>query len=83
MAVARVAVGRLALSVRTFCIWRLTIMKDASRKNMMSISGMISSRVSSCGKGERIFMGYGAGTFAFTAANREGDLLDASTADRL
>jgi hypothetical protein len=42
--VASVAVGRIGLDVRTICICRLIIMNDASRKNMMSISGMISSR---------------------------------------
>jgi hypothetical protein len=31
---------------------RLTIMKEASRKNMTSISGMISSRVFFSGRGE-------------------------------
>src|SRR5258708_39272607 len=41
---ANVAVGRLALRVCTFCICRLTIMKEASRKNIMSIKGMISMR---------------------------------------
>src|SRR5437868_5412098 len=54
--VARVAVGRLALSIRTFCIWRLTIMNEASRKNMMSISGIISNRVRVLRSGERSFI---------------------------
>ena len=53
---ARVAVGRLALRVRTFCICRLTIMNEASRKNMMSIKGMISRRAFFRRMGERIFM---------------------------
>src|ERR1700690_622736 len=54
--VASVAVGRLDLTVRTICICKQTIMNDASRKNMMSISGMISSRDFFSGMGVRIFM---------------------------
>ena len=58
LAVASVAVGRLALSVRTFCICQAHHhMNDASRKNMMSISGMISRRVFRQGKGEQNFHG--------------------------
>src|SRR2546429_858861 len=35
------------------CVWlKLTIMKLASRKNMMSINGMISMRARLCGIGE-------------------------------
>jgi hypothetical protein len=37
--------GRLSLMVCWRVMVRLTIMKEARRKNMMSISGMISSRV--------------------------------------
>jgi hypothetical protein len=38
-------------------VWlRLTIMKLARRKNMMSISGMISIRACFLGIGDRIFM---------------------------
>src|SRR2546421_4274407 len=38
-------------------VWlRLTIMKLASRKNMMSINGMISIRACFFGMGDRIFM---------------------------
>ena len=54
--VANVAVGRFAFTVRTICICRLIIMNDASRKNMMSISGMISSRDFFSRTGVRIFM---------------------------
>ena len=40
-------------------VWlRLTIMKLASRKNMMSINGMISIRAFLCGMGERDFHRY-------------------------
>jgi len=40
------------------CAWlRLTIMKLARRKNMMSINGMISIRARLCGMGEASFMG--------------------------
>ena len=38
------AEGRLTLMFWVRSICRLTIMKEASRKNMMSISGMISIR---------------------------------------
>ncbi len=39
------------------CVWlRLTIMKLARRKNMMSIKGMISMRALLCGIGEDSFM---------------------------
>jgi hypothetical protein len=40
------------------CTWlKLTIMKLASRKNMMSIKGMISMRAFLCGMGELTRMG--------------------------
>ena len=44
---------------------RLAIMKDASRKNMISISGMISIRALRCGNGEPIFIyhSFGRGRF--------------------
>src|SRR5258708_6758806 len=39
------------------CVWlRLTIMKLASRKNMISIKGMISIRALLCGTGEETFI---------------------------
>src|ERR1700730_10047806 len=38
-------------------IWRLTIIKDASRKNMISIKGMITSRECFFGTGDVIFIG--------------------------
>ncbi len=38
-------------------VWlRLTIMKLARRKNMISINGMISMRAFLCGIGDRIFI---------------------------
>src|SRR5947209_18316743 len=41
---------------------RLAIKKEASRKNMMSISGMISIRAFLCGNGEPIFICNGSAT---------------------
>ena len=39
------------------CVWlRLTIMKLARRKNMISINGMISMRARLCGIGEETFI---------------------------
>src|SRR5260221_14097971 len=52
LAVASVAVGRFAFTVRTICICKLIIMNDASRKNMMSISGMITIRAQRFGMGD-------------------------------
>jgi hypothetical protein len=41
------------------CTWlKLTIMKLASRKNMMSINGMISIRAFLRGIGELMYIGY-------------------------
>src|ERR1041384_326009 len=53
---AAVAVGRSILIDCNLIMVRLAIMKEASRKNMMSISGMISMRAFLCGNGEPIFM---------------------------
>src|SRR2546430_12098811 len=53
---AAVAVGRSILIDCSLIIVRLAIMNEASRKNMMSISGMISIRAFLCGNGEPIFM---------------------------
>ena len=72
------AVGRFAFSVRTFCICKLIIMNDASRKNMMSISGMISSRDCFCGNGRADFHWCG---WISAAADHERDFLDARAAD--
>src|SRR5205085_8173062 len=59
---AAVAVGRSILIDCSLIIVRLAIMNEASRKNMMSISGMISIRAFLCGRGEPIFMaGHSAG----------------------
>src|SRR5438552_2551908 len=57
--VAVVAVGRSILMDWSLIMLRLAIMNEASRKNMMSISGMISMRAFLWGKGEPIFMGSG------------------------
>src|SRR2546421_163369 len=54
--VAIVAVGRSILMDCMRIIVRLAIMKDASRKNMMSMSGMISMRAFFSGNGEPSFM---------------------------
>jgi hypothetical protein len=48
-AVAVVAVGRFTRTPLKFTMLRLTSMNAASRKNMMSISGMISMRASLSG----------------------------------
>src|SRR3989442_14859883 len=53
---AAVAVGRSILIDWSLIIVRLAIMNEASRKNMMSISGIISMRAFLCGNGEPIFM---------------------------
>src|SRR5260221_8995277 len=53
---AWVAVGRLTEMVCCLCMVRLTIMNEARRKNMMSMSGMISSRAFFFGSGETIFI---------------------------
>ena len=53
---AAVAVGKSILIDCSLIIVRLAIMKEASRKNMMSINGMISIRAFLCGRGEPIFM---------------------------
>src|SRR5260370_41976658 len=53
---ACVAVGRFTWMVCCLCMVRLTIMNEASRKNIMSISGMISSRAFLWRKGETIFI---------------------------
>src|SRR5947207_6333212 len=53
---AAVAVGRSILIDCSLIIVRLAIMNEASRKNMMSISGMISMRAFLCGNGEPIFI---------------------------
>src|ERR1700677_2934504 len=53
---AGTSVGRLILSDFTRTMSKLTIMKAASRKNMMSISGMISMRPRLCGNGETSFI---------------------------
>src|SRR5260370_31804466 len=53
---AAVAVGRSILIDCSLIIVRLAIMNEASRKNMMSISGIISIRAFLCGNGEPIFM---------------------------
>ena len=45
--------GRLTLMFAVLLISRLTIMNDASRKNMMSISGMMTIRDAAFGMGER------------------------------
>jgi hypothetical protein len=44
------------LTDSSFIMLRLAIMKEASRKNMISIRGMISIRAFLWGKGERIFI---------------------------
>jgi hypothetical protein len=49
---AEVAVGKLTSIAFMFIIVRLTNMNEASKKNMMSISGMISMRALLCGTGE-------------------------------
>src|SRR5713226_9136040 len=53
---AAVAVGRSILIDWSLIIVRLAIMNEASRKNMMSISGIISMRAFLSGNGEPIFM---------------------------
>src|SRR5438552_18224939 len=53
---AAVAVGRSILIDCSLIIVRLAIMNEAIRKNMMSISGIISMRAFLCGNGEPIFM---------------------------
>src|SRR5213594_358283 len=53
---ATVAVGRFILSDWSRIMLRLASMKDASRKNMMSMSGMISIRAFLCGHGEPILI---------------------------
>src|ERR1039457_6701997 len=52
-----VADGRLTLMFAVRLICKLIIMKDASRKNMMSISGMMTIRERRLGMGEIIFIG--------------------------
>ena len=79
--VARVAVGRLALSVRTFCICRLTIMNEASKKNMMSIKGMISRRVRLARQWASEFSWHVVGLRS--AADHERHLLNPRAADGL
>ena len=49
--VAVVAVGRFTFTLFMFTMLRLTSMNAASRKNMMSIKGMISIRASLSGGG--------------------------------
>src|SRR5580698_9350436 len=49
--VAEVAVGRFTWTLFRFTMLRLTSMNDASRKNMMSISGIISIRASVLSEG--------------------------------
>src|SRR5258708_29378556 len=44
---------------------RLAIMNDASKKNMMSINGMISIRAFLCGNGVPIFIGGFSGRLSF------------------
>src|SRR2546426_8330732 len=51
---AVVAVGRSILMDWSLIMVRLAIMNEASRKNMMSINGMISIRAFLCGNGEPI-----------------------------
>ena len=52
---ARAAPGRLTLMLWACSMRRLTIMKEASKKNMMSIKGMISMRHRLPRTGEGIF----------------------------
>src|SRR5271154_6813518 len=52
---ADVAVGRFTFTVFRFTMLRLTSINDASRKNMMSISGMISIRASAFSAGRLEF----------------------------
>src|SRR5258708_11248031 len=56
VALATVAVGKFILSDCNRIMLKLAIMNDASRKNMMSISGMISIRAFLCGNGEPMRM---------------------------
>jgi hypothetical protein len=51
-----VAVVRFIFKVCSRIMLKLANMKDASRKNMMSISGMISIRAFFSGQGEPIFI---------------------------
>ena len=53
---AVVAVGRFTFTLFRFTMLKLTSMNAASRKNMMSISGMISIRAFLCGMGEVTFI---------------------------
>src|SRR6266487_1011255 len=53
---AAVAVGRSILIDCSLIMVRLAIMNEASRKNMMSINGIISMRAFLCGNGEPIFI---------------------------
>src|SRR5438445_12300498 len=62
--VACVAVGRSILMDSIRIIVRLASMNAASRKNMMSIRGMISMRAFLCGQGEPIFMSDAGDGFA-------------------
>src|SRR5437867_5070868 len=64
---AAVAVGRSILIDWSLIMVRLAIMNEASRKNMMSISGMISMRAFLCGKGEAILIRLARGVAAFRA----------------
>ena len=56
---AMVAVGRSILMDCRRIMLRLASMKEASRKNMMSIRGMISMRAFLCGSGDPSFIGAG------------------------
>src|SRR6266496_5259061 len=53
---AIVAVGKSILIVCSRIMLRLASMNEASRKNMISINGMISMRALRCGSGEPIFI---------------------------
>src|SRR2546425_11093381 len=70
--VAIVAVGRSILMDCMRIMVRLAIMNDASRKNMMSISGMISMRAFFSGNGVPIFM---AGNSRQAGRRRRGSML--------
>ena len=49
--------GRLTLMLAVRLICKLIIMKDASKKNMMSISGMMTIRERRFGMGDGILIG--------------------------
>ena len=56
------AVGKITFTDSSRIMLKLASMNEASRKNMMSISGMISIRAFLCGNGEPIFICNGSAT---------------------